>query len=290
MRNSNRPSGSFGGSWTHDKLEILRRYLDAYTTALKNQRFRLIYVDAFAGEGVWSPGIGSGYTTEEYGEFNEVHEGSPRIALGIQDRPFDRFVFIEKDPSRCISLETMSNEFPDRNVEIRNGDANSEIDSFCSSMGTYDRAVVFLDPFATQVSWHTVANLAQTKKVDCWILFPLSAISRMMPILSEPTEVMSEQLDRIFGGRKHWREEFYHPPSQQNMFVDTPGHVRTSGSEPIANCYRHRLDDTFEMIAPTRRTFYNSKQSPLFELFFVASNPTGAPRAVKIADYILNYW
>ena len=46
---------SFGGPWTNDKLEILRRYLDAYTTALKNQPFNLIYVDAFAGGGSWTP-------------------------------------------------------------------------------------------------------------------------------------------------------------------------------------------------------------------------------------------
>lgn len=45
---------SFGGPWTLQKLNILDRYLDAYTTALKNQPFNLIYVDAFAGEGSFS--------------------------------------------------------------------------------------------------------------------------------------------------------------------------------------------------------------------------------------------
>ena len=41
----------FGGSWTQEKLNILRGYLDAYTTALKDQPFKLIYIDAFAGSG-----------------------------------------------------------------------------------------------------------------------------------------------------------------------------------------------------------------------------------------------
>ena len=281
---------SFGGSWTHQKLEILRLYLDAYTTVLKNQRFRLIYVDAFAGEGIWKSGVESAYTTDDYGEFYQVHEGSPKIALGIQNRPFDLFVFIEKDPGRCIKLARMSSEFPNREIEIRNGDANSEIDAFCRSMGRYDRAVVFLDPFATQVSWNTVSNLAHTEKVDCWILFPLSAITRMMPVSAEPSEVIAEQLDRIFGERRYWHEGVYHPPLQKNMFDDAPGNVRTRGSKQIAACYRQRLDDTFEMIATTPRTFYNSKLSPLFELFFAASNPTGAPPAVKIADHILKNW
>ncbi len=42
---------SFGGPWTKEKLAILNKYLDAYTTALKNQPFHLIYIDAFAGTG-----------------------------------------------------------------------------------------------------------------------------------------------------------------------------------------------------------------------------------------------
>lgn len=281
---------SFGGSWTHQKLEILRRYLDAYTTVLKNQRFRLIYVDAFAGEGVWSSSIESAYAEEDYEEFYQMHEGSPRIALGIEDRPFDTFVFIEKDPDRCDNLETLRSEFPDRDMEIKNGDANVELDRFCRELDNYDRAVVFLDPFATQVSWNTVSSLALTEKVDRWILFPLSTIARMMPVDSEPSEVMSDQLDRIFGGRSYWHKGVYHRKLQQNMFYDAPVKVRKSGSEQIADRYRERLDGTFNMIAPTSRTFCNSKQSPMFELFFAASNSKGAPKAVEIADYILSNW
>ena len=45
------PVASYGGEWTHQKLDILEDYLNAYTTALKNQHFRLLYIDAFAGTG-----------------------------------------------------------------------------------------------------------------------------------------------------------------------------------------------------------------------------------------------
>lgn len=37
--------------WTPLKLEIVRKYLAAYTTALKNTPFRTHYIDAFAGTG-----------------------------------------------------------------------------------------------------------------------------------------------------------------------------------------------------------------------------------------------
>ena len=41
------------GFWSELKLEIIEKYLPAYTTILSNQgtRFRFIYVDAFAGSG-----------------------------------------------------------------------------------------------------------------------------------------------------------------------------------------------------------------------------------------------
>ena len=206
---------SFGGPWTTDKLEILKEYLNAYTTALKNQGFNLIYADAFAGEGSWSPR--SEYTLEDYSDFQELHQGSPRIALGIQDRAFDRFVFVEKDPSRSASLRTLQIEFPNRHIEIVNDDANTELPRFCDNLGDFDRAVVFLDPFATEVAWHIVETIAMTKKIDCWILFPRMAIARMMPRNNEPTPALADQLDRIFGGREHW-QGLYSPSPQLSLF------------------------------------------------------------------------
>ena len=194
---------SFGGPWTDDKLEILRRYLDAYTTALKNQPFNLIYVDAFAGGGSWTPR--SGYLSEDYGDFQTLRQGSPRIALEIQDKAFDRFVFIETDPSNIISLRTLKGEFPGSEIEIFNDDANKVLPSFCDSLSDFDRAVVFLDPYATEVTWHTIEAIARTQKIDCWILFPLMAITRMMPVDSEPTDALASRLDRIFGGSGYWK-------------------------------------------------------------------------------------
>jgi three-Cys-motif partner protein len=42
---------SFGGVWTERKLSVVRRYLERYAQALKDQPFQRIYIDAFAGTG-----------------------------------------------------------------------------------------------------------------------------------------------------------------------------------------------------------------------------------------------
>lgn len=277
---------SFGGPWTQQKLHILSLYLDAYTTALKNQPFQLIYVDAFAGDGSWHPG--SAYDTD-YDDFRELHEGSPRIALDITDKPFDTLIFIEKDPQRCESLRKLRSEFPRRCIEILNEDANVALPVFCENLRTHDRAVVFLDPFATEVSWTTVEGLASTQKVDCWILFPLGAIARMMPKRSAPSEELANQLDRVFGGSEHW-QDLYSTSSQLSFFEEERGRERAGDSDQIAHQYRLRLQSVFAKVAPAGRELRNSKNSPMFQLFFAASNPKGANIAVDIAKYIIDNW
>ena len=282
-------TSSFGGSWTDKKLEILASYLNSYTTALKNKRFRLIYFDAFAGEVSYSSE--TGYMSEDYEDFQEFRVGSPRIALEVQDKPFDRLLFVERDPARCESLELLIEEYPNRDISIRNDDANDALPDFCSTLGPLDRAVVFLDPFATQVSWNTVETIAQTKRIDCWILFPLMAVTRMMPKRREPIASLAQQLDRVFGGRGFWKDLYNVSPQQQLPgFSNEPSQERLQGSDEIALLYRERLESVFAKVARPTRTFWNSKNSPMFQLFFAASNPAGATTAVRIADHILENW
>ena len=279
-------SNEFGGRWTGEKLEILGRYLNAYTTALKNQGFfNLVYVDAFAGSGTWSPQ--SGYDVDDYEDFASLLQGSASIALDVEDKPFDRFVFIEKDVNRADSLRELRASHTNRKICVVNEDANVALPKFCEAMKTNDRAVVFLDPFATEVDWDTVEAIAKTEKIDCWILFPRMAVSRMMPRESEPSDALSERLNRIFGGREFW-SVLYSPSPQQPLFGETTRIRR--GGEAVAHHYRARLETAFVRVAPTERVLRNSRNSPMFDLFFAASNPRGAAVAIPIADDILKKW
>lgn len=276
----------FGGPWTERKLLVLGEYLDKYTTALEPQPFKLVYVDAFAGEGQWRPN--SGYGTDAYEGYRDVVEGSARIALSVPKKPFDRLIFIERDTERCNSLNELRSAFPGRDIVIRNGDANKEVAAFCGGMRGNERAVVFLDPFATDVRWETVERLARTKKADCWILFPLGAVARIMPTAEEPSPQLQARLDVIFGGREHWGS-IYHDAPQRRLFGEQ-SQQRDTGSDSIAGLYRKRISSVFEKVAPTSLTLRNSRNAPLFELFFAASNPRGAPIAINIANHIMERW
>ncbi|MXY45391.1 MAG: three-Cys-motif partner protein TcmP, partial [Chloroflexi bacterium] len=134
-----------------------------------------------------------------------------------------------------------------------------------------------------------VQAIAETKKIDCWILFPLSAIARQMPKDEEPSESWALNLDRVFGDRSYWHD-LYQTSPQLSMFDDEPSLERSEGSGQIADNYCRRLEEVFAKVAPTRRKFTNSRNSPMFELFFAASNPAGASVAIRIADHILKNW
>ena len=122
------PAQPFGGGWTEEKLSILAAYLDAYTTALKDQPFRLIYVDAFAGSGA--------VHAQDDDDGRQLLEGSPMLALEVQDKAFDHLVFIEQDPTNAESLRRRIAERGDSDrTEVLTDDANRYLPAFCSGDG-----------------------------------------------------------------------------------------------------------------------------------------------------------
>ena len=81
---------TFGGSWTEEKLAVMRNYFALYAQALKNQSFAKWYIDAFAGTGerneVKRPGSGGKpLFGDDASEVGEVKEGSARIAAHIDE-------------------------------------------------------------------------------------------------------------------------------------------------------------------------------------------------------------
>ena len=275
---SSQRAQSFGGEWTREKLRILKAYLDAYTTALKNTQFNLWYVDAFAGSGA--------IDALDYDDERALLTGSTQIALEVTDRPFDHLLFIEKDPVNAQSLKDRVRELgEDSRTRVDQGDANLSLPAFCESMDPLDRAVVFLDPFATQVDWTTVEAVAATEKCDVWILFPVSAIRRLLP-RQGPTR-HEPVLDRVFGDES-WKE-LQRPAAQQSfdLFGDGPDIETEAGVEAIGRAYMAKLEVAFAGVAPAARILRNSRNSPLYLFMFAAGNKAGAPIAVRIANHLL---
>ena len=262
-------------------MDILEKYLAAYTTALKRQPFKLMYIDAFAGTGAINP-------RGENEDARSFIDGSTRRAIKIDDKPFDRLIFVEKDPDRYGSLTALLRENPSRDIRIEMDDANSFLSSMQEDWRSW-RGVLFIDPFATEVEWKTIERIAGFNALDTWILFPLSAIARMLPKGKNPAAVSdawANRLTRIFGDES-W-SELYRPSSQLSLFGDDR-FERYPGMDGIREIYKNKLKNLFERrFMENSKVFVNSKNSPLFEFVFCAGNQSGAALAKKIAGHILN--
>ena len=198
----------FGGAWTQRKLAVLKKYLQAYTTIFnRNARARfyaISYVDAFAGTGSLQRPEPTGFT-ELLPELRKLDEefrkGSVRRALEVTP-PFHKYVFIERDEAKCQELRDMSSEFPNRTVEIVNNDANKALLEWCRNLDSIrEGAVVFLDRFGASVKWEAIEALGRTRAVDLWVLFPYSAINRMLVRDRKPPRAWSNASARYLAQR-----------------------------------------------------------------------------------------
>jgi three-Cys-motif partner protein len=281
----------FGGSWTEKKLEILNKYLASYNTALKNQPFKRVYIDAFAGTGYRKQRENQykyqGFFEElEQDESKQFLKGSAKLALEANPS-FDKYIFIESDKNKIDELEKLKKEHPEKisQIEIVQSDANDFIQNYCKKEDCKNnRAVLFLDPFATQVEWRTIEAVANTKCIDVWILFPLMAVNRLLA--RDPEKILYEPLNRFFG-TEEWFECFYKTKKLNVIFGKSEVVFKDCDFQRIAEFYKERLKSIFTGVAEKTKVLYNSRQSPLFQLFFAAGNPKGAPIAIKIAEHLM---
>jgi len=269
----------FGGDWTIEKLDILSSYLDFYITALKNQPFRTIYIDAFAGTG-----------SIKVGGKEEAIEGSAKLALKAQKK-FDEYIFVERNKKYAKELNEMVLEqfenLSDR-ITVFNADCNTKLHELCQNLNwDSSRAILFLDPYATEVKWETLKAIAATKAIDVWYLFPLSAANRMMKRDGEIDPSWKAKLDLIFGD-SGWYQEFYREDPQINFFGEEKL-IKNVNTEALTKYICKRLQTIFPSVAQNPRILYNTKNSPLFLFCFAISNdsPKAIGLALKGANYIL---
>ena len=150
------------------------------------------------------------------------------------------------------------------------------------------RGVLFLDPFATEVEWVTIEKIASFEALDTWILFPTSAIARMLPRKREPDNISLKwvnRLNRIYGDES-WRDLYSINP-QRSLFGDEE-QQRPEGIDGLIRIYKNKLTQLLgNRFLNKSRTLKNSRNSALFEFLFCVGNPNGIGPAIRIAEHIL---
>jgi three-Cys-motif partner protein len=286
----------FGGPWSLIKVATVAQYYSAFNTVMKNQGFKRICIDAFAGSGDFQFKPRDASPLFDEAEVVETHAGSARRALATEP-PFDRLVFVESAAKNIAALNKVLLEFPAANVEILRGDANVEVKKLCKSTNWQNtRGVVFLDPFGNSVDWSTILELGQTN-LDVWYLFPLSGVYRNAPVdRADLTPDKRAAVTRILG-TPEWETRFYEPPPARPRdllsVLDEPRmrdgpNKRTADVDAIEAFVLERLRTVFPLVLPPKRLL-GPTNAPLFSLFFAMANksPQAQAVAMPIAKHLL---
>lgn len=280
----------FGGVSTNLKLAVVEGYLRAFTTALTKHFSELWYIDAFAG---------TGERTERHDAHDGTlfdpatperikrHRGSAKIAIDVFP-PFDRLIFIEKDPKHCAALEILRGAHPQRDIEIRNGFADEEIHALLSGR-SWDsiRAFMFLDPYGMSVSWETLKLISATQAIDVWYLVSLSGIFRQATRNWKSIDEAKRAAITRMLGTSEWEREWYWRNEKADLFGNMDEyHERIADVDKIESFVRGRLETLFpKVLKPIRLN--NDRGAPMFALFFAISNPS--PKAIGVATRIANH-
>lgn len=283
----------FGGNWTEEKLNRLRKYLVAYATIMNKYNFHYAYIDAFAGTGYRTLKEDETQTVTIFPDLVEpesekVFDGSARIALQIEPR-FNKYIFIEKDENKIDELTKLKTEFAqlEDKIIIIKSDANIYLKERCSKNWKAHRAVLFLDPYGMQVPWETIVSIAKTEAIDLWYLFPVGvAINRLLKKDGNIDESIRKRLDQTFG-TTDWYEKFYQVREERDLFGNYSITEKTADCKSIGQYFVERLETVFEGVAKNPLLLVNSRNTPLYLLCFASANKKGAKTAIKIAQHIL---
>jgi len=261
------------GKWSEEKLDLLGKYLNAYTKIMKGQEWcknGYHYIDAFAG-------TGKPMAKDE----ERYIDGSPIVALKVK-YPFKSYTFIEEEDWRVERLKKLRDEFPNMDIQIRHGDCNTIIiDEIVPKIRyeNFNRGIVFLDPFGMNIEWPTIQSIAATRALEIFLNFPVLAINRTV-LRNDPYKLSKKQVKRMnrFWGSADWKDDIYQEATDLlGAYIEkTPQTAKGLGLK-----FQKRLEEVFpEVTFPI--VMRNSKGTPLYCLIFAGHNTIGKNIAESI--------
>ncbi len=258
-------------------MHIIDEYLKSYSTVLKNQKVKKIYVDGFAGSGKTElKNTSSAQKGDQKSFLNNtvtsetlIIDGSALLSLKYN---FDEYYFLELDEDRISMLkQTIAKEYPHKmsKVHFITGDTNENLLKVIDKITVYHRCLMFLDPYALELKWATLERIAECGVVDLWYLFPLSLI-RLIEKKRDITDANKEKVSSILG-TDAWIDELYSESVQINMFGDS--NYDRVGYDEILEYIKKRFATIFPYVSPHAKILKNeAKNSPMFMLSFMMTN------------------
>ena len=149
------------GPWAEDKLEALSGYSRIVLRAVKGKWKSLCYVDLLAGGGKCI----SRTSAREF-------DGSPLLALELNEPAFSKVVLVESDHKLCTALRSRTQAANDRTTIIE-GDCNAAnvIRSIRQTVSSQALSIVFVDNLGFDVTFSTISRIVDGRAMDLIVTF-----------------------------------------------------------------------------------------------------------------------
>ncbi|TWI97549.1 three-Cys-motif partner protein [Mucilaginibacter frigoritolerans] len=269
-------NNNFGGDWTSQKIEIVISYTQAYLTVMKNQPFKLIYFDGFAGSG-------------EIEKKEAIIQGAALRILAIDEpKPFNLYYFVELEKKYADNLETLiKSRYPQRKFIVKSEDCNVKIKDMADYLrkpaNKFTRVLAFIDPKGMQVKWESL-EILKDLGIDMWILVPLGmGVTRLLKKDGNIDDTWVARLQIFLGISESEIRSYFYASDTLNLFGELEGGKRLNNTIlKAAKLYRERLNTIFKYVSQPF-VMRNSKNSPMYHFYLATNNTT----AIKIANDVI---
>lgn len=230
------------------KHYFLRRYIDAFTTAMGPKRWdSLHYIDLFAGAGIVILDTG------------ELVWGSPLIAAK-SPVPFHRLHLCERNRAEYGALKARVDRLGlGASAQLLFGDANEQVGRVVKELPAGSLSFAFLDPYGLHLNYSTIEVLSKAR-CDLLIFFP-DRVDLLRNWKLNYKEDPNSNPDQVFGSGADWRSIFDKRP-------------RSSWVRELTRLYMDQLRKLgYGYVIPER--IYTKNNSPLYQLLFCSKHKAG---------------
>ncbi len=257
------------GPWSEIKLDIIRKYTQAYARILANQpNLNHVYIDAFAGAGRHLS-----RTT------NEIVDGSPKVVLDIEPH-FKEYYFIDLKKEKVEELKKIAEERkPTQSIHVYEGDCNEKLKEIFPEVKyeDYRRGLCLLDPYGLHLNWELIQIAGQMRSIEIFLNFPVYDMN-LNALWKKPEKLDENRKLRMnrFWGDESWQEVVYRPKRQQNLFTEGLEEKIDNATEAIVEAFHERLLKIAGFpYVPEPIPMRNTKGNILYFIYFASHKEVG---------------
>lgn len=260
------------GYWSQIKLDLVKKYAAAYSTAMAAQRnptYELVYVDAIASATVH---LSRGSRT--------YIPGSPVNILLITPG-FYRYYLIDVRAEKTSALQQMVADNP--RVSIIPGNSNDALTAKVFphvQWNQYRRGLCLLDPYGLHLDWAVIEAAGRLKTLDVFLSFPV-ADSDGRALWRNPAGLDRVDLEQL---TRHWGDDSWKDVAYESR-PDSSGRSTKTDYDVIAGAFRERLHAVakFKHVSEPL-AMRGSKGAVNYYLFFASPKPVAVDVVAEIFD------